>query len=257
MAKKSNISIPGIAVIRSIVFLLIGLTIYFIYVNTADFLTESDIFTVHDVVIDKSIQFIDVAELKRLKGHNIFKVDIARLQAKIKAQYPQIAQLQVMRELPDRIKVLAKKRDVIFQAVVHGKSLLVDTEGVGMYFSKEAVDVPLVIGLVSQSAKIVLGAPLAAKSTGLAVTLIRTFKARPVLSGLKVVSLDISNLSKIEITLAQGVHIILDQDNYAAKLDLLAAMLEQKKIMLAQLKYLDLRFNEPVLKENDPVATTR
>lgn len=257
MAKKSNVKIPAIVAIRSIVFLLIGLSAYFMYANTVNFLTTSEIFTVHEVVIDKSIQFIDVAELKRLKGHNIFKVDIARLQTHIKAQYPQIAQLQVMRDLPDRIKVLAKKRDVIFQTIINGKPLLVDTEGVGMYFSKEAVDLPVVTGLILPASKIILGAKLTAKNTSFAVSLVREFKARGHLTGLKLMGLDISNQSKIEIVLASGVHLIMDQENYLSKLDLLEMMLAQRRINLAQIKYIDLRFNEPILKENNLEAQKR
>src|SRR5690348_777953 len=125
MAKKSSVNIPAIQVIRIIVFLFLGFIIFLAYSKTVEFLTDSELFRVQDVLIDKSIQFIDVAELRRLKGRNIFKVDIAKLQTKIKAQYPQIAELRVIRELPDRVKVLAKKREGLFQIAVRGKYLLV------------------------------------------------------------------------------------------------------------------------------------
>src|SRR5258708_5029325 len=110
MAKKSNVNIPAIQIIRIIVFLFIGFICIISYNKTIEFLTTSPLFAVRDVLIDTSIQFIDVDQLRRLKGQNIFKVDIAKLHARIKAQYPQISQLRVMRQLPDRIKVLAKKR---------------------------------------------------------------------------------------------------------------------------------------------------
>lgn len=247
MAKKSNVNIPAIQVIRLIVFLFIGFVIFVVYTRTVDFLTGSDLFTVRDVVIDRSIQFIDVSELRRLKGRNIFKVDLGQLQARIKSQYPQIAQLQVMRELPDRIKVLAKKRDALFQCPWKGKTLLVDAEGVAMYYVSGAVDLPIVQGALVSRPRVLLGAPLTVKPVSVAAQVIRAFRSHPHTAGLKILSVDVENLSKITVALAAGPQVILDVENYAAKLDLLEMMVAQKKVDLTRVKYVDLRFNEPVL----------
>ena len=75
MAKKSGVNISRIAVIRVIVFLFIGFILFTAYVNTSEFLTTSPLFEVKDVMIDRSIQFIDLRVLKQLKGSNIFKID--------------------------------------------------------------------------------------------------------------------------------------------------------------------------------------
>src|SRR5471030_2038553 len=111
MTKKSKVNISRIAVIRIIVFLFIGFTLFTGYVNAVDFLTSSPLFEVKDVMIDKSIQFIDLRALKDLKGANIFKIDIGKIDRQVAQQYPYIAELRVLRQLPDRILVLAKKRE--------------------------------------------------------------------------------------------------------------------------------------------------
>ena len=250
MAKKSSVNIPAIQIIRVIVFLFIGLMLFCAYAKTESFLTASDLFEVRDVLIDRSIQFIDVADLRRLKGRNMFKVDIAKLQGRIKAQYPQIAELRVIREFPDRIKVLAKKRQGLFQVPHKGKFLLVDTEGVAMYYTPALLNLPMVQGALG-NIKVVQGAPLTSKNTGLAVAILQGFKAHLRTARLKVTSLDLRNLSKIDVTLAEALHIILDQDNYPTKLDMLDMLLAQRKIDFAQVKYIDLRFNEPVLGANE------
>ncbi|MBI4309691.1 MAG: FtsQ-type POTRA domain-containing protein [Candidatus Omnitrophica bacterium] len=250
MAKKPSVNIPAIHVVRLIVFLFIGLVLFACYARAVEFLTTSQLFAVRDVMIDASIQFVDTGDLRRLKGRNIFKVDIQKLQDKIKAQYPQIAQLQVVRQLPDRIKVLAQKRDALVQAIVKGKVLLIDTEGVAMYYAASAVDLPVVQCELGAPSKIILGAPLASKSIHLAVQMVRRFKAAAHLSRLKITSLDLFNLSRIDLTVGQGLHVILDQDNYASKLEMLELMAAQKKIDFTQFKYVDLRFNEPILGEH-------
>ena len=214
-------------------------------------MTTSNLFTVHDVMIDSSIQFIDVADLRRLKGRNIFKVDINKLQAKIQQQYPQVAELRVMRELPDRIKVLAKKRDILFQTMWKGKMLLVDAEGVAMYYTLKAVDLPLVQGLLGPQAKVSSGYPINVKSLGLVLGIIHNLKAHPHTAGLKVTSMDITNLAKINVVFSVGLRIILDEDQYGLKLGMLEMLMAQRKIDFVRVKYIDLRFHEPVLGENN------
>ena len=98
-----------------IVFLFIGFVFFTGYVNTVEFLTSSPLFEVKDVMIDRSIQFIDLRALKDLKGSNIFKIDIKKIDRQIAQEYPYIAQLRVVRQLPDRILILAKKREPLMQ----------------------------------------------------------------------------------------------------------------------------------------------
>ncbi len=247
MAKKSNVSIPAIQIIRVIVFLCIGFILFVAYTKSVEFLKESPLFTVRDVMIDTSIQFIDLPELRRLKGRNIFTVDLLKVQKRIKSQYPQIAQLRVIRQLPDRIKVLAKQRHPFFQVFQRGKLLLVDNEGVALYYASPPVELPLVKGN-GMGSRVILGAPLNAKFVGPAIGILKGFLSRPHLARLKMTEMDMSNPSRIDAAFG-GFHVILDQENYLAKLAILETLLAQKKIDFNQVKYIDLRFNEPVMGE--------
>jgi cell division septal protein FtsQ len=254
MAKKSNVNIPAIQIIRIIVFLIIGLSLFLAYTKTKSLLTDSDMFQVRDVLIDRSIQFIDVAELRSLKGRNIFKIDIRKLETKIRAKYPQIAQLRVIRELPDRIKVLAKNREALYQVPLKGKFLLVDGEGVAMYYTPQLPEFPVVQGAIG-NVKVIQGAAIASKKVALATSMVQAFKTRPRIARLKVTALDLNNLSKISVSIGENLQIILDQENYATKLDMLDMLLAQRKIDFTQVKYVDLRFNEPVLgAQHEPVT---
>ena len=95
-------------------------------------------FEIKDVMIDRSIGFIDLRALKDLKGTNIFKVDIKKIDRQIAQRYPYIAQLRVVRQLPDRILILAKKREPLMQIYYKKKYLLLDTEGVALYYTLAA-----------------------------------------------------------------------------------------------------------------------
>ncbi len=255
MAKKSGIDISGIAVIRTIVFLLIAFICFTVYTRTVNFLTTSPIFEVKNVLVDVSIQFIDMRVLKSLKGRNIFKVDIQKVHRQIAAEYPQIAQLRVVRQLPDRIKVLAKKREALAQIALKSKYLVIDTEGVSLYYNTPPVALPVISGVAFQKGNVVLGAPVVAKNLDVAMMILTAFK-RPVLRGLKIASLSVDNPSKIDITLSDGVHVIIDQDQSMHKIDILEMLIVQHKVDFAQVKYIDVRFQEPLIAEH-PDKTTK
>ena len=71
MARKTNINIPALAVIRTIVFVFIAFALFFAYVRSVEFFTTSPLFAVKDVLIDASIRFINPRELRGLQGRKI------------------------------------------------------------------------------------------------------------------------------------------------------------------------------------------
>ncbi len=252
MVKKSNIKIPTIAVIRLIVFLFIGIVLFWAYSSTVDFISKSDMFDVKTVLVDQSISFIDSQFLVGLKGQNIFSVDLNRIHKRISSQYPQISQLRIMKQLPDTIKVLAKKRDILLQIPMNNKFLIVDTEGVTMFYTATALPFPIVRGIPLQRIKIVLGQGSSSKELNLVVDLLGLLKSHPHTSRLKVVSIEAGNLSKIELTVLPNIKIIIDQEDLAQKVDILEILLQNTKINWAHVKYMDIRFKEPIINESVP-----
>ena len=246
MAKKSNINIPAIAVIRTIVFVFIAFVLFSAYAGAVDFLTASPLFSVKDVLVDTSIQFIDPQDLRGLRGRNIFKVDVRKVHSRLSAQYPQIAELRVIRQFPDRIKVLAKKRDLLAQARWKNKFLLVDTDGVALFAVGAPQPALPVINGVSWPPRVILGLVPASRSLRGIVYILNEFKRHARTARLKVTAIDGSNPSKIEFTLEGGIRIILDQDNFPLKVQKLDTLLAQK-LVWGRVQYIDLRFNEPVI----------
>jgi cell division septal protein FtsQ len=252
MAKKSNVKIPTIVIIRLIVFLFIGFVFFWIYSKTIDFLTTAPMFNVKDVMVDQSISFIDHRTLKELKGRNIFGIDLSRLHQQIANQYPQISQLRVVRQLPDTIMVLAKKRDILLQAQLRNKFLIIDTEGVTMFYTASPLAFPLVKGIALDKVKITLGAVSPSKELNLVVELLKELKSHPNTSRLKILTIDAGNLSKIQLLVMPNIQIMIDQDDLVAKVDMLEILFQNGKINWGRVKYIDIRFKEPIINENTP-----
>ncbi len=247
MPKKSSVKIPAIAIIRLIVFLFIGFVLFSIYSRTRDFLTNDPMFDVKDVLVDQSIRFIDERPLKALKGENIFSIDLKRLHRQIVHQYPQIAQLRIVRQLPNTIKVLAKKRDILLQVQTKGKYLIVDTEGVTMFYTGQPLSVPLVRGVPIERRQVVLGTASSMKELNLVVNLFHQLKSHPYTSRLRVLSVEAGNLSKVAFTVMPNIQIIIDEDDLAAQVNMLEILLQNGKVNWGQVKYIDIRFREPII----------
>jgi cell division septal protein FtsQ len=250
LAKKSSVNISRIAVIRIIVFLFIGLVLFTGYVNAVEFLTSSPLFEVKDVMIDRSIGFIDLRALKDLKGTNIFKVDITKIDRQIAKAYPYIAQLRVVRQLPDRILVLAKKREPLMQIYFKKKYLLMDTEGVALYYILQPADLPQVYGIPLERNWLFLGGHIRGPELSKVVDILNMFKQSAYLRRWHIHAVQAGNLSKIDLLVGENMHVILDQEDTQDKIELLQMLISSNKIDLDKVKYIDLRFKEPVIANN-------
>ena len=250
MAKKSSVNVSKIAVIRAIVFLFIGFILFTGYVNAVEFLTSSPLFEIKDVMIDRSIGFIDLRSLKDLKGNNIFRVDIKKIDHQIAERYPYIAQLRVVRQLPDRILILAKKREPLMQIYFKKKYLILDTEGVALYFTLQPAPLPQVYGIPLERGWLFLGGHIRGAELNKTVDILNSFKASPILRKWRIHSVQADNLSKIDLLVGENMHVILDQEDTQDKIDVLQMLISANKVDLNQVKYIDLRFKEPVIANN-------
>ncbi len=249
MNKKSDIKVSFIVVLRVIIFLFLAWSLVVAYSRTKDFLTSSPVFKIKDVLVESSIQFIDLPLLRLLIGRNIFSVDIHKLQNQIQQRYPQIAQLRVMRVLPDKIKVLAQKRDIILQVAVKSGYLAVDREGVGLYITPKPAALPIVRGVILDMRKVVPGVPLKSKPVETVVAIYNALKANAVLSGLVIMQIQADHPSRIILVTQQGFDLLMDSDDVQHQVESIAMMLKNTKLSLKKIKYIDGRFKEPVIAQ--------
>ena len=250
MTKKSGVNISRIAVIRIIVFLVIGFAFFTGTINAVDFLKSSPLFEVKDVMIDRSIGFIDLRALKDLKGTNIFKIDIKKIDRQIAQHYPYIAQLRVVRQLPDRILILAQKREPLMQIYFKKKYLLLDTQGVALYFTLQPAVLPQVYGIPLERNWWLLGRSIRGQELSKVVEILNMFKKSTYLRRWNIHVVQAGNLSKIDLLVGENMHVILDQDDTQDKIELLQMLISSNKIDLNKVKYIDLRFKEPVIANN-------
>jgi len=226
---------------------LMGLSGFGIY----KFINTSDFFKIKTVRLDSSLSFVDINKLSRIKGKNIFFVDLKRIQRDLSFRYPQISQLKVIRRFPDQLFFIAKKRMPFFQLQNNKEIITLDDQGVVVSkISKRSKGIPFVEGLNIKSKNISLGKTLRSRVISSILNLIRRFKENENLSSYSISTIQVAGLSKLSVYLSNDFKIIMDYDNIKSKVEALGLFLSSKRLDPEKIKYIDLRYNDIVVKEH-------
>lgn len=119
-----------------LIILIIGLDYLFLY---------SSIFVVKNIVIDSSLPSEVSSLLEKIKGQNIFLINVNNLQKEILTKYPDLEKIKFRRGLPNTLRISAESSlaKIIWQS--QGHSFLVNDDG---YIFKEVegvADLPRVL----------------------------------------------------------------------------------------------------------------
>ena len=184
----------------------------------------------------------------RFKGKSIFDVDVESLQTRLRSQYPQVAYLKVVKRFPDQLIVLAKKRNPVAHVSANGRDYIIDADGVVISHSGDQdSNLPVIRGLRLDRDPVRVGFKLKSQNLPVALKILNTYRAMPIFNAYPVQRVELENLSKIHLVIVRNLGIIVDKDRIQDKLKILELIFTQGKLDLSAVKYIDLRFNEPVL----------
>ena len=215
--------------------------------QAAQAIFESRYFKIKTVEIDRTLSFLDKRDFASLNGKSIFSVDVVRFQRSLTDKYPQMAQANMTRKFPDRILVLARKRAPFAQVYIQNKTFLIDDQGIILFGAPEkGEELPLISGIFSRR-RITTGSALGGESTLLALNIIKEFQNNHSFSPYVVKKIDVDNLKEIDFHLSNGLKIIVDKTDIERKMNVLAMVLSRNRLDTEQVKYIDLRFKDPIL----------
>lgn len=246
MARRKKFKV-SVSVVRSIIVLVFLLFVGTLVTNAVKgFLISHKLFTVKYVMIEPSVLFIDSPQLQGIKGRNIFDVDILKIQKSLHSRYPQLSSLRVSRELPDVIRIDAEQRTPVAQVYFNGKYFVIDHHSVVLQGSKDvSIGLPMIEGF--SFGRVVPGSPIDGREMRLALSIVESFGSEEQLSRHTISSINVLNLSKVIVLLDGSMNIILDKESIQQKVHMLALLLGQNKFEPDQVRYIDLRFNEPIV----------
>ncbi len=211
-------------------------------------LKESRVFTVKHIIFHPSLKIMESHEVFSLKGKNLLDLDLKPLQKQLEMRYPQFSQLRILKKFPDQLIVTARERIPFASVRTEGRDFLLDQDGIVLSPPGDFGNpLPVIVGVSLSKAKAAVGYPLEGRDLNLALRILKSFKEENILSSLRIAKIDVENLSQINITLQDGLKIILDEEDFRNKLKVLRLVLMQARSQLRDVKYIDVRFKEPIL----------
>ena len=189
-------------------------------------------------------------EDKHVLGANIFLVDLNDLKKRIEANHPELRDIVVRRALPDRLIVQARQRLAVAQ--VYGDRLYcIDKDGVFLPYANNPVEgnIPLISGIrVAGPAR---SSAAQKEKIKKALFLIDALSANKKLLRYQIKTIDMADSRNISFFLsakdAEKVEIKIGDSEFNKRLDVLATVLEQLGQDIERVKYIDLRFEDPIV----------
>ncbi len=250
MAKRKKLKVSSSGIKFFVSLSLIAALAVGLYQAGKYFLVNSDYFKIRGIIVDPSLQFIDKKELVSLIGQPIFSVNLDGLQEKLSRKYPQAAHLKIVKRYPDQVAIIAQKRLPLAQINIKNRNYMLDPEGILLPRDERlASGLPVILGWQTVPSKVSLGRVFPGEDIQIGLKIIKNLRTDSTLANYKLDKINVKNLSGISVYFFNAPMVILDSDNVEAKIKVLAMMLSGQNLDLNQIKYIDLRFKEPIINK--------
>jgi hypothetical protein len=260
MKKKKN-NFP----VKYIIGVLIILLVFsFIIGYIWKVLMNSDFFAVKQIVVRNSSSSFDY-----LKGRNIFSLDLANESKKSILSCPDCRKIRFARIMPNCIYVDFIKRQPL-ALVKFYKDFAIDEQGVLFYPGAEILDagLPIIYGLETKIFAPKPGTKYKRPELDLALVVLKEFKFNKSFQGFSLKRIDVVNLESASFFMLlpkqivdftklhpqvqwMGFEVRTGVGNIREKMIILGGLIIQTRKEWSNIKYIDLRFKEPLIRMNN------
>lgn len=219
-------------------------------------------FRIREVITSQPL----TVDLSYLKGKNIFALDLSAQARYLYDLYPEYRKIRLVRVLPNRLFVDFIKREPVAYIRLY-KYFSVDEECVlfDAPVSSPMPQLPVIVGLETKILGPKTGKKFEVKGLMLALNIIKDVQAHRALRFWKLKKIDVTDaaaasffigtpLKKVSLLAgnsssdSEQFEVKVGKDDTADKINILTDLLIQLKNDWINIKYIDLRFKEPVVK---------
>ena len=188
------------------------------------------------------------ADLERLTvGKNIFRLRLNDIRSYMLRSYRELRDLHLQRVFPDSITATIVLRKPVAQ-LFYERYYYIDEDGVILSGVKGSPDIKLpVINGVHVNPGEDIGKATGSMNAKMALLLLKELNASRLLESHRLVEIDASSTRNLAFFLEAGLEVKIGRENYASRLQNLKDVLSDPKLRPADIKYIDLRFAEPVI----------
>ncbi|NQT47224.1 MAG: FtsQ-type POTRA domain-containing protein [Candidatus Omnitrophica bacterium] len=213
------------------------------------FLTESSYFRIEKVVVTpaSALDAIPIENIeKRIKGYNMFDLDLRSLRDSILRGYPEVLKVSVYKRLPNKIQLNLKVREAVAQ-ISSSRYYPIDREGVVLSdvrnFPYERL--PVIAGVAVRGDQV--GKVLESERLHVAFRLMNDIRESGLSEDYRVSIIDVNDQRNTSFMLEGGVKINMGRGDFKKDLDRLKDILRQPGMKLEDIRYIDMRFKNAVI----------
>lgn len=240
--KKRKLKIP----VKSIIIILLSFAALYLSLRSlSGLLWSSEYFNIR--VIRTNNKNID---LLFLLGKNIFSLNLNKEAQNILAMYPNYHKIRLIRRLPNALSVVVSERKALAYLRLY-RYFAVDGEGVLFNLDNNPLNpnLPIIMGLQAK----ILGAQAGrsyshVKELLFCLDLIKEFTATRGLKRYTIKKIDAARPENLSFYMLENMEIKIGQADIERKIQLLNSILAHLGSEALKVKYIDLRFKEPVIK---------
>jgi len=227
-------------------------------------LTSADFFAVRQVIVRNSDN-----QFEYLKGRNIFSLNLGAEAQRANARCPDCRKVRFARILPNSIVVDFLKRKAI-ALVKFYKNFAIDEQGVLFYSegSPQEQELPVIYGLETKIFAPAAGINYKRSELALALSILQEFKTNKSFSGFRLKRIDLASPGSAGFFILlprqivnfvlpapgneePGFEVRIGANNIRQKMMILGGLVTQERKEWDNIKYIDLRFKEPLIKLNN------
>ncbi len=259
--KKQKFKLPFKPLAWLLIILLVS---FFILGYIWKVLTSADFFSVKQILVRDAVYQLDY-----LKGRNIFKLDLNSEARRIYIKCPDCRRVRLTRVLPNTLVADFLKRKPLALAKFY-KDFAVDEQGVLFVPQPSAAldELPVIYGLETKIFAPRAGMSYRNSAIGIALSIIKEFKANRAFRGFALTRIYVAGTASVGFfmlgpqagnTLGRGragagqaeIEVRIGFSSIRQKMIILGGLLQQELKEWNNIKYIDLRFKEPLIKLNN------
>ncbi len=265
--RKHKFNLPPVVYVKlrnlAVELIIISIIIFFsgrfIIKQVRNALEDSDYFKIKDIIVSKPEEGLDFSYLV---GRNIFNLDLEKESRYISELYPDYKKVRLVRILPNRLFVGFTERKPKALVKLY-RYFFTDSDLVlfNVPVNLEETDLPVIVGLETKIFGAKSGKRYNIKELAEALNIIKELKINNALKKYKIKRIDVASLANASfflqlsdytkgqaITTQEVLEVKMGQDDTSDKIRILGDLFNQLKNDLSNIKYIDLRFKEPVIK---------